>query len=262
MLEKLFESLDKKVFTNELKVELHKQFDLAVAEASKKSEGTISEKVEALAEVKAVEMISEKVEDKILELEEKAEEFQAILEKDAKEKESILLDQVDLYLEKVIDEFMDESRDSLSESIKTEKADMIIEAMDAMIVATGVDIIKISESKDSSDSENKLSKSIEKYDLLIEENIKLEKEKVQMMKMGIISEMKKDLNVIESDKFEKLADFVEFEYSSVYLNKLDTIKENLGSSKVIHNKKEKLVENVVKKMDETPSLITSFSHLV
>lgn len=262
-LEKLFESLDEKVFTDELKVELKEQFDAAVIEASKVSEEAISEKVETLAEVKAVEMIAEKVEDKISELEEKAEEFQAILVKEAAEKESTLLDQVDLYLEKVVDDFMVEAQDSLDESLKSEKADMVIEAMDAMIVATGTDILKISEAKDSTDADVKLAESIEKYDTLIEENIKLEKEKAQMMKMGIVSEMKEGLNVIEAEKFEKLADLVEFDYSAGYMTKLETIKENLGSSKVEEKVEEKLVEKViVEKVAPKVSLTTAFSHLV
>jgi hypothetical protein len=264
-LEKLFESLDEKVFTDELKNSLQETFDAAVIEASKVTEDEINEKVETLAEVKAVEMIAEKVEDKISELEEKAEEFQAILEEEAKEKESTLLDQVDLYLEKVVEDFIVEAQDALDESLKAEKADMIIEAMDAMIVATGTDILKISEAKDDTDAELKLAESIEKYDELMEENLALEKEKANMMKMGIIAELKEGLNVVEADKFEKLADLVEFSYDTSYLNKLETLKESLGNTKIVEKveeKEEKQRPLVEKVEDEKVSLATAFSHLV
>jgi hypothetical protein len=263
-LEKLFESLDEKVFTDELKSSLQETFDAAVIEAAKVNEDDINEKVETLAEVKAVEMIAEKVEDKISELEEKAEEFQAILEEEAKEKESALLDQVDLYLEKVVEDFITEAQDSLDESLKAEKADMIIEAMDAMIVATGTDILKISEAKDETDAELKLEETIEKYDELMEENLKLEKEKSAMMKMGLIAELKEGLNVVEADKFEKLAEMVDFNYDASYVEKLETIKESLGASKIVEKVEDKKEnrEAIVEKVEEKVSLTTAFSHLV
>jgi len=264
-LEKLFESLDEKVFTEELKSNLQETFDAAVAEAAKVSDEELTEKVETLAEIKAVEMIAEKVEDKISELEEKAEEFQKVLEEEAKEKEDTLLDQVDLYLEKVVEDFIAEAQETLDESLKAEKADMIIEAMDAMIVATGTDILKISEAKDSSDAELKLAESIEKYDELMEEHLALEKEKSAMMKMGIIAEMKADLNVVEADKFEKLAELVDFSYDPSYVTKLETLKESLGASKIVEkveDKKEDKQEQIVEKVEKKVSLTTAFSHLV
>ena len=264
-LEKLFESLDEKVFTPELKDSLQETFDAAVIEAAKVSEDEINEKVETLAEVKAVEMIAEKVEDKISELEEKAEEFQKVLEEEAKEKEDTLLDQVDLYLEKVVEDFITEAQETLDESLKAEKADMIIDAMDAMIVATGTDILKISEAKDETDAELKLAESIKKYDELMEENLTLEKEKSAMMKMGVIAEMKADLNVVEADKFEKLAELVDFSYDSSYVEKLETLKESLGTSKIVEkveDKKEDKQEKLDEKVEDKVSLTTAFSHLV
>jgi len=260
MLEKLFESLDEKVFTAELKSNLTESFEAAVNEAADKK---AEEKAEVLAEVKAAEMIETKVEEKISELEEKAEEYQAKLDEEAAEKSAELLDQVDAYLEKVVDDFMAEAQDALDESIKTEKADMIIEAMDAMITATGVDIIKITEAKDSTDSDVQLERSTEKYDVIVQENIELEKKNAKILKLGLINEMKVGLNVVEAEKFAKLADLVEFSEDRAYVEKLETIKESLGTSKKEDRIEESLEEDVkavkeVKKVD----LTTSFSHLI
>lgn len=268
-LEKLFESLDEKVFTPELKDDLQKTFDTAVAEASKINEDTINEKVETLAEIKAVEMIAEQVEEKISELEEKAEDFQAILEKEAKEKEAELLEQVDLFLEKIVDEFLEEASEKLDESVKAEKADMIIEAMDAMIVATGTDILKIKEAKDDSDAELKLAESIEKYDKLLQENLALEKEKANMMKMGLIAEMKDGMSSVDAEKFDAMANLVEFDMSESYINKLETIKENLGTSKAKKPDEVKIDKKVNERIDEKiektvpkANITTAFSHLI
>jgi len=267
-LEKLFESLDEKVFTDELKSNLQETFDSAVAEASKINEDTINEKVETLAEIKAVEMIAEKVEDKISELEEKAEEFQEILISEAKEKEDALLDQVDLYLEKVVEDFIVEAKDSLDKSLVSEKADMIIEAMDAMITATGVDILKISEAKDETDAELKLAEAIKKYDELMEENLSLEKEKAAMLKMGVIAEMKEGMSNVDAEKFSVMAELVEFDQSEKYVQKLETIKENLGTSSTKKvEKEEKIDEKLITEDVKVPAVpkarvTTAFSHLI
>jgi len=140
---------------------------------------------------------------------------------------------LDKYLERIVEEFVAEAKSSLEESVTSEKADMIIEAFDSMLVATGVKVSKIVESKDNSDIENKLEESISKYDALVEENIALSEENKKLIKMGVISEMKEGLSLVESNKFEKLADLVEFSKSEDYVSKLTTIKESVkGAAEV------------------------------
>lgn len=246
MLEKLFESLDEKVFTSELKSNLEAQFNEAV-------------------EAQVIVLAEQRIEEKTVELEEKAEEYKAILEQEMKEKEANLLDQIDAYLEKVVEEFIAESKGALDESIKTEKADMIIEAMEAMLVTTGVEISKIVEAKDATDAEVKLAESVAKYDAVIEENIKLEKENAKLLKMGVIAEMKEGLNIIDAEKFSKLAELVEFTNNESYIKKLEVIKESVKTSEV---QKEKEEEKIVEKQEkinektEKEDLTTSFSHLI
>jgi len=241
MLEKLFETLDEKVFTSEVKEDLQSQFNEAV-------------------EVKALEVAAEKMEEKISDLEEKSEEYKAILEQEYDEKSKTLFEQVDAYLEKVVDDFIEDSKGALDESIKSEKADMIIEAMQSMLISTGVEIAKIEEAKNSSEPEFQLQEMTAKYDAIIEENIKLEKANEKLLKMGIISELKEGMNVVEGEKFEKLADLVDFENSESYLNKLITIKENIKvPAKIEEKQEEKQEENLDEKTE--PKDI-SFGHLI
>lgn len=226
MLEKLFESLDDKVFTADLREALEAQFNEAVEFKAKTiAEARIEEEIDAL---------NEKSEKHIETLNEKAEEYVEM-------KKAEMLESLDKYLERVVEEFVAEAKDSLSESIKSEKADMIIEAFDAMLVATGVKVAKIVEAKDDSAVENKLAESIEKYDSLVEENISLKEENEKLLKMGIIAEMKEDLSIVEAEKFEKLASIVEFSKEAVYLEKLETLKNSVkGAAKA----EEKIVEAV------------------
>lgn len=212
MLEKLFESLDEKVFTPELKKALEAQFNEAV-------------------ETKAESIAEAKIEEEIDSLNEKAEQHVEFLNKKAEEyiamKQAEMVESLDKYLERVVDKFVAEAKDTLAESVKSEKADMIIEAFDAMLVATGVQVAKIVEAKDETAIETKLAESTAKYDALVEENIALSEENKKLIKMGVISELKEGLSLVEAEKFEKLAELVEFSKSGEFLTKLTTIKESV-----------------------------------
>jgi hypothetical protein len=224
MLEKLFESLDEKVFTNDLKESLETSFNEAV-------------------ELKAIELAESKISEKTELLKEEMDNFKEDLVELAEKRESKILEQVDSYLEKVVDEFVTEAEEKLSETIVNEKADLMIEAFDSMLIAGGVDIQKIVEAKETSDIENKLEESIEKYDELVEENIELRKKEEELLKLGVIAEMQSDLSIIESSKFAKLAELVEFSKDSSYIEKLETIKESVQKT-VVESVNENIVTNV------------------
>ena len=264
MLEQLLESLDKEVYTAEMLESIQTQFNEAVQ--AKAEEMTEEKLTEALAEKdkeieaktkeleeKAEEFVTESIEQKTKELEEKAEEF-------VSKKLAEINENLNLFLDKVIEEFIVESKEKLNESLKSAKADMIIEAYDAMITAGSLDVAKIVEAKDSSAVERKLSESVEKYDALMLEHLELKKEKEQLIKTGIIMEMKEGLSLVESKKFEKLAEMVPFSQDEKFMERLTVIKESVSgvSEKEIITESKKEPEV---KVDKKPST-ADFSHLV
>lgn len=212
MLEKLFESLDEKVFTADLKEALEAKFNDAV-------------------EAKAAVIAEAKLEEQITSLNEKSEQHIEFLNQKADEyvemKQSEMIESLDKYLDRIVDEFIAEAKTALEESVKSEKADMIIEAFDSMLTATGVEVAKIVEAKDETEIQKKLEESIEKYDALVEENISLQEENETLIKMGIISELKEGLTIVEAEKFEKLAALVEFVRDQTFAEKLEVIKESI-----------------------------------
>jgi hypothetical protein len=225
MLERIFESLDEKVFTPELKKALEAQFNEAVeTKAESIAEATIEEEIDSL---------NEKAEQHVEFLNKKAEEYITM-------KQAEMVESLDKYLERVVDKFIAEAKDLLAESVKSEKADMIIEAFDAMLVATGVQVAKIVEAKDETAIETKLVESTAKYDALVEENIALSEENKKIIKMGVISELKEGLSLVEAEKFEKLAELVEFSKSGEFLTKLTTIKESVKGTADIKGEKLKV----------------------
>lgn len=237
MLEKLFESLDEKVFTAELKESLETQFNDAV-------------------ETKAAEIAAVKIDAEYNKLNEKSEEHITFLNEKAEDyielKQTEMLESVDKYLDRVVSDFITEAKASLDESVKSEKADMLVEAFETMLTATGVEVSKIVEAKDESSAENKLTESVEKHDKLIDENILLKEENENLIKMGIISELKEGLSIVESEKFEKLADLIEFSRDEAFIDKLETIKESIKGS----------IENVNVNEDVNEDDKPAWSHLV
>lgn len=241
MIKDLFESLDEKVFTAELKESLVSQFNEAV-------------------ELKAQELAEAKIEEKTIELAEKAEAHQKSLDEKAEEfvtkKMEEMSEAVEKYLDRIVEEFLDESKAKLDESVKSEKADMIIEAMEALCISTGVEMSKILEAKDNSAIEAKLAESIAKNDSLVNENIDLKSENEKLLKAGIIAELKEGLTLVESEKFIKLADIVDFSNDETYVAKLETIKESVKGAKESKEVKEEINESVKEKSN------FSFAHLV
>jgi hypothetical protein len=228
MLEKLFESLDEKVFTTELKEALEVQFNTAVeSKAALIAEAKIEEEITSL---------NEKSEAHIDFLNEKADAYVAM-------KQAEMVESLDKYLDRVVSEFVAEAQSALDESIKSEKADMIIEAFDSMLIATGVEVAKIVEAKDESAVEKKLEESVAKYDTLVEEVITLKGENDTLVKLGVINEMKEGLSIVEAEKFLKLADLVEFTRDEAFATKLETIKESVKGAVEV-KEEEKVTESV------------------
>jgi hypothetical protein len=237
MLKTLFEAIDEKVLTNDLKESLEVQFNEAVElKALTLAEELAAEKIQ-----EAVDSISEKAES----LEAKYTEELAEAKKEFASEIEMLIESVDKYLDKVVEEFVAEAKETLAESAKSEKADLIIEALSAMMVTAGVEVSTIVEAKETSDVENKLKESIKKYDSLIEELFEKDNKINELIKIGVISEMKEGLSLIESEKFEKLAEIVNFSKDEAYLAKLNTLKESVKSiSSNVTEVEEKIEESV------------------
>ena len=216
-VQKLFESLDEKIFTAELKQSLTEKFD---------------EAVQAKAEVQAQIIADELTESKIDELDDKAEQYGAYLLEESQAKidefkESITEKLTD-YMDLVVQEFVTEAKDSLEESIKSEKADMLIEAFDSMLIASGVEFSTIMESKDKLQESQSAT---DRVDQLVEEVIKLKEENTQLIKMGLIAEMSEGLTLVQSERFARLSSIVEFNDMREYSEKLDTLLESVKEYK-------------------------------
>ncbi len=209
VINEMFESMD---VDQEQKIALSEAFDKAVL-------------------VKTTSLLDEHVETK---LQEKVE----VIEEEYKEKIELLESSLDGYLDTVVSEFISENAPMYEAQINDEKAKTLLEMFDNMVQIVGVDMLTINEGKIDRDSEeyeassenqlavleNKLADMVDK---LVESNRSADK----YLQAGIIAETKEGLSLLESDKFEKLAELVLFERTAEYLEKLELIKEAILDSR-------------------------------
>lgn len=215
----LFESLDEKVFTPELKKSLSEKFDSAVEEKAK---------------TQAIIMADELAESKIDALDEKAQQYGEYLLKESQSKideyKEELNEKITEYMDLVVQEFVSEARTALDESLKSEKADMLIEAFDSMLVASGVEFTTIMEAKNLNESSTSVDNS-NRVDSLVEEVLKLKEENTQLMKMGLVAELSEGLTLVQAERFARLSKLVEFTNGKEYAAKLETVLESVKDRK-------------------------------
>jgi cobalamin biosynthesis Mg chelatase CobN len=159
------------------------------------------------------------------------EERVEALEEEYKEKVDYLTEALDGYLETVVEEFIEENAPIYEQEIEQEKAKTLLEMFDKMVKIVGVDMMTIAEAKDASSDENRIQALEEEMANLSDKIVEARREADQYLKMGLISEMTQGLTILEKEKFEKLAEMVEFSRDPAYVSKLEAIKETILSTR-------------------------------
>ncbi len=225
-LNPLFESMD---IDAETKAQLSEAFESAVLEE---------------VTAKMDEYVDTKITEKTLELEEAY-----------KEKEEYLTEALDGYMDTVVEEFVEENAPVFEAQIDEEKTKTLLEAFDTMVKVLGVDMMTIAEAKDESSSETKIEELTEEVSDLADRLIEAKRESDKYLKLGLISEMKEGLTVLEGEKFEKLSEMVEFSRDASYVEKLETIKESIVDSRTEDFKMDEAeLPEVAFKQPEVPSV--------
>ena len=229
-MEQILENLD---IAQETKVELQESFDAAV----------LTEAVK-LAESKEAEY----------------EEYMLTQLTEMKDE---LEDTLDAYLEKVVEQFVEENTFAIDESIKSEKYEAVLEGFNSLMIATGVEIAQIAEAKEEGTEVADLIESVEEAegmaDRLMAENLELKERNAELLKTGLIKESMEDMTALQKDKFLKLASVVEFDESDPvrFISRLDTIVESVKGS----DQREEVVENTIISESATKQTYKSMSHL-
>ena len=227
-MKQILESLD---ISEEIKEELSESFDAAVlVEAVKLAES----KEEAYEEYMMAQL----------------EEMKAELE-----------DTLDAYLEKVVEQFVEDNTFAIEESIKSEKYDAVLEGFNSLMIATGVEIAQIAEAKEEIEGEtNESAEAL--ADKLMEENMELKERNAELLKTGLVKESAEDMTAVQRDKFLKLARVIEFDENNPvdFIEKMDTLVESVKGEKVVAEKAQKVEEKMIVE-NVGSAYVTKASHL-
>jgi hypothetical protein len=163
-----------------------------------------------------------------------AEDIQAdydkkLTEETSKSKDE-LVEKVDSYLAYVVEEWMKENELALERGIKGEIAEDFIGGLKKLFEDHYIDVPdeKYNVLEDQSSKIEELNKKLNES---IEKNVELSKENGEHKRQNIIDEASKELADTQKEKFNKLAEEVEYSNEEDFKTKVATIKESYFGKK-------------------------------
>ena len=144
-----------------------------------------------------------------------------------------MVEKVDSYLNYVVEEWMKENELAVERGIRTEIAEDFITGLKDLFKEHYIDV---PEEKYNvlDDLTNQTKKLEEKLNEQIAKNVDLTKEVSESAKSKAIADIAKDLADTEKEKFEKMAENVEYDSADKFREKLETIKESyFPKSKIV-----------------------------
>ena len=157
-------------------------------------------------------------------------EYETKLEEDTKAHKAELVEKVDSYLNYVVEEWMQENKIAIERGIKGEIAEDFIGGLKKLFEDHYIDVpdekynVLEDQASKIEDLEKKLNEEIEK-------NVKQNKEIGELKREDIVKAASEDLTDTQKEKFNKLAEEVEYSNEEDFTNKVKTIKESYFGAK-------------------------------
>ena len=157
-------------------------------------------------------------------------EYETKLKEDTETHKAELVEKVDSYLNYVVEEWMQENKIAIERGIKGEIAEDFIGGLKKLFEDHYIDVpdekynVLEDQASKIEDLEKKLNEEIEK-------NVKLNKDNGELKKEEIIKKSSEDLTDVEAEKFNKLAEEVEYSNEEDFTTKVKTIKESYFGKK-------------------------------
>ena len=157
-------------------------------------------------------------------------EYETKLKEDTETHKAELVEKVDSYLNYVVEEWMQENKIAIERGIKGEIAEDFIGGLKKLFEDHYIDVpdekynVLEDQASKIEDLEKKLNEEIEK-------NVKLNKDNGELKKEEIIKKSSEDLTDVQKEKFNKLAEEVEYSSEEDFSSKVKTIKESYFGAK-------------------------------
>ena len=152
-------------------------------------------------------------------------QYEVKLSKETETIKEAMVEKVDSYLNYVVEEWMKENELAVERGIRTEIAEDFITGLKDLFKEHYIDVPE--EKYNVLDDLNNQNKKLEdKLNEQIAKNVDLSKEVSTSAKAKAIDEVASDLADTEKEKFEKMAENVEYDSADKFKEKLETIKES------------------------------------
>ena len=268
-LENLKESVADALDDEDVKKTIKEEIDNAAEEKAKILLDEEKKELEEQCDSYKKELDKEKKE-----LEEQCESYKKELDKEAQkrinEEVSKMQKVLSKYVDRVTKDFLREHEEDFRMYENVTKVETILESLKTVMAVAGIhtqEVIEgVEQRKNKYDNvlearvkglqdqinalheENRtLRESInihkQKHANLIKENKSLNRENQDVVKMGVISELKNGLTLTESKKFEKMAMNIPFSADKEYIRKLKDLKESIQDMPVLNEVTDKQNDN-------------------
>ena len=157
-------------------------------------------------------------------------EYETKLKEDTETHKAELVEKVDSYLNYVVEEWMQENKIAIERGIKGEIAEDFIGGLKKLFEDHYIDVpdekynVLEDQASKIEDLEKKLNEEIQK-------NVELNKSNGELKKEEIIKKSSEDLTDVQEEKFNKLAEEVEYSNEEDFTSKVKTIKESYFGAK-------------------------------
>ena len=157
-------------------------------------------------------------------------EYETKLKEDTEAHKADVVEKVDSYLNYVVEEWMQENKIAIERGIKGEIAEDFIGGLKKLFEDHYIDVpdekynVLEDQASKIEDLEKKLNEEIEK-------NVTLNKSNGELKKEDIAKAVSADLTDVEKEKFNKLAEEVEYSNEEDFTTKVKTIKESYFGKK-------------------------------
>tara|TARA_X000000950_G_scaffold43933_2_gene49535 strand:- start:2447 stop:3865 length:1419 start_codon:yes stop_codon:yes gene_type:complete len=186
------------------------------------SDSNLSEEFKVKAATIFETAVKSKIREEIKRLE---EEFQTELRTEVADVHETLTNKVDNYLNYVVEEWMKENELALERGLKGEIAEDFISGLKTLFEDHYIDVPD--EKYDVLEAQaEKISKLEEKLEKTIQEVVDAKNSNGSLIKEKVLKDVTSDLTDTEIEKFESLAQDVEYTEEGVYTEKLNTLKES------------------------------------
>src|SRR5210317_1398926 len=180
---------------------------------------------------KAATVFEAAIKSKVKEIEEHIEaDYAKKFEEETSKAKDELVEKVDSYLSYVVEEWMKENELALERGIKGEIAEDFISGLKKLFEEHYIDVPdeKYNVLEDQASKIEELNKKLNES---IEKNVELSKENGKYVRQSIIDEASKELAETQKEKFNKLAEEIDYKNEEDFRGKVSTIKESYFGKK-------------------------------